>query len=350
MIKHILNFISAILVAVFMALAVSVASGLDFHLTMTGTLIGSALFSWVPMPHAAANAVVLRQLWEAELLRAFRATRSWPSRIPRKDQYVGNNAINVQEIGADPTVLINNSTYPIAVTSRVDDTVVLALNKYETTNTSVHRSELEALPYDKEGSVIAQHKDVLIERTGEHGLWNLCPAANTANTPVIATTGVDNGNGRRRLKSADLIALKGRLDALKVPKDGRCLVLCSDHVSDLLLEDQSFQLRYNGSTEKGTIITMLYGFEIYEDVFNNVFDNTGAKKAFGAAAVPATDRNASTLFFAPRAFQASGTTEMFFQDKYTNPRMRQSEVGFTQYHIIAPMKNIGFGAIASAII
>jgi hypothetical protein len=167
-----------------------------------------------------------------------------------------------------------------------------------------------------------------VEKTGEHGLWTLCPAGDTTNTPLVETTGADNGNGRRRLRSLDLITLKQRLDNLKVPAAGRTLVLCSAHVADLLVEDQSFQLRYN-NTEKGTIMPNFY-----------------AKKAFGAAAA-GTDRNASTLFFAPRAFQASGTVEMYYEDKFTNPTMRQTVVGFSLYHVIAPMKNIGFGSIVS---
>lgn len=348
--KHILNFISALFLVLLVSAAVSHVADIEFAHAFAGTLVGSVALSFVPMPKGVVPALVLKEMWEAELIRAFRANRSWNGRIPRKDQYVGNNAINLQEIGADPTVLINNTTYPIAVAQRTDDTTVLALNKYDTTNTAIRRDELYAIPYDKEGSVITQHKEVLLEKTGEHGLHILAPAGNTANTPVIATTGVDNGNARRRLKSADLITLKNRLDNLKVPKEGRILVLCSDHVADLLLEDQSFQLRYNGNTEKGVIIGMFYGFEIFEDVYNPVYNAGTTKVGYGVAAAPSTDRNASVCFYAPRAFQASGTTEMFFRDKSIDPENRQSVVGFQQYHIIAPMKNIGFGAIASAII
>lgn len=348
--KHIINFLSAVLMAVIMATIVSAATGMPFGVALAGFIVGSAVLSLMPMPQGVASALVLKSMWEAELIRAFRAFAGWAHRIPRKDQYVGNNAINLQEIGADPSVLINNVSYPITVSQRTDDTTILALNKYDTTNTAITADELYAVPYDKEGSVVAQHKEVLLERTGEHGLFLLAPAGNTANTPVIATTGADNGNGRRRLKSADLIALKQRMDNLKIPKEGRVLVLCSDHVSDLLLEDQSFQLRYNGSTERGSIITMLYGFEIYETVYNPIYNNSTAKVAFGAAAAPSTDRNASVCFYAPRAFQASGSTEMFYRERSLDPENRRAVVGFQQYHIIAPMKNIGFGAIASAII
>ncbi len=346
--KHITNLFFTLFTCLIMAVAVSAALDIGFGTAMLGCVSGSALLSLVPMPQGVASAVVLRQMWETALIEAFRSERSWIGRIPRKDQYVGNNAINVQEIGADPKVLINNTVYPIATASRTDNTLILALNKYDTENTKVTRDELYGLPYDKEGSVVRQHRDTLAEKTAEHGLYLMAPAGNTANTPVITTTGADNGSGRKRLKSADLITLKQRLDNLKVPKAGRMLILCSDHVNDLLVEDQSFQLRYN-NTEKGSILSNFYGFEIFEDMANPVYTGT-TKKAYGATAVPSTDANASTLVFAPRAFQAVGTVEMYAQDAFANPTMRESVVGFRVYNIIAPMQNTGFGAIVSAVV
>jgi hypothetical protein len=346
--KHITSLFYSLFICLVMAFAVSTAMDVGFGLSLLGCVAGSIALSFVPMPQGVAQAVVLKQMWETALIEAFRAERTWIGRIPRKDQYVGNNAINVQEVGADPTVLINNTTYPIATAARTDDTLVLALNKYDTTNTKVTRDELYALPYDKEGSVVRQHRDTLAEKTAEHGLFLLAPSGNTASTPVITTTGADNGAGRKRLKSLDLITLKQRLDNLKVPKAGRMLILCSDHVNDLLVDDQSFQLRYN-NTEKGSILSNFYGFEIFEDMANPVYTGT-TKKAFGAVAVPATDANASTLVFAPRAFQAVGTVEMYHEDATTNPTMRESVVGFRVYNIIAPMEATGFGAIVSAVI
>lgn len=338
-----------ILLTLFMCLTIgtALAYALDVSapVAVFGCVAASVGMSLMPAaPSGSLQALVLRQMWETELITSFRAVRNWMSRIPRKDQYVGNNAINLQEIGADPDVLINNTSYPIAVAQRTDDTLVLALNKYDTTNTKVLHDELYAVPYDKEGSVIRQHREVLTERTGEHGLYLLAPSGNTANTPVINTTGADNGNGRKRLKSADLIAMKQRLDNLKVPQAGRILVLCADHVADLLLEDQSFQLRYN-NTERGTVMNQ-YGFEIFEDVYCPVFNDSNAKKAYGASAA-GTDRNSSTVFFAPRAFQASGDVTMFSQEATSDPLNRESIVGFRVYHIIAPMKSIGFGSIVS---
>ena len=343
--KQAANLFLTLFLCLTVGTALAYALDVSAPIAVFGCVAASVGMSLLPAPQAGSlQALVLRQMWETELISAFRGMRNWMSRIPRRDQYVGNNAINLQVIGADPTVLINNTSYPISVAQRTDDTTVLALNKYDTTNTKITLDELHAVPYDKEGSVIRQHREVLTEKTGEHGLFLLAPAGDSGTTPLVNTTGADNGNGRKRLKSADIITMKNRLDNLKVPREGRILVLCPDHVSDLLLEDQSFQLRYN-NTERGTVINQ-YGFEIFEDVYCPVYNDSNAKKAFGAAAA-GTDRNASTVFLAPRAFQATGDVTLFAQEATGDPLNRESVVGFRVHHIIAPMVNTGFGVIVS---
>ena len=50
----------------------------------------------------------------------------------------------------------------------------------------------------------------------------------------------------------DIVRLKKLFDKNKVPKAGRCLVLCSDHVADLLENDQKFYNQYYNA-ESGKI-------------------------------------------------------------------------------------------------
>lgn len=343
--KNVINLTTALLLCLFMGAALHVAVGIDVGVATLGCVAGSALLSFVPMPQGMVGTVVLREMWETELITAFRGMGDWMGRIPRKDQYVGNNVINLSEIGADPTLLINNTSYPIATAARTDTAIALALNKYDTTNTKVTRDELYALPYDKEGSVIRQHRDTIAEGTREHGLWNLTIAGDSGTTPLVETTGTNNGASRKAMKTADILALKLRLDILKAPKQGRCLVMCAAHINELLLEDASFNLRYQNHVE-GKMVTRYHGFDIYEDTYNPVFNASNAKKAYGAAAA-GTDRNASVCFIADRAFQATGTVEMFHRDKHTDPENRETVVGFQLYHIIAPMKTTAFGVIVS---
>jgi hypothetical protein len=286
-----------------------------------------------------------RQLWTGELLRNFRHIGSWLSTILAHDKYVNNDVINLADIGADPTVLIDNEVYPIASATREDTPIALALRKFETTNTIITDDEIYGLPYDKEGSVITQHREVLEESTAAYGLFALAPAQNSATTPVILTTGGDNGSGRKRLLVKDIATLKLKLDNLKVPKQGRVLVLCSDHVNDLLLDsDNSFRDRFI-NTESG-VIKNFFGFDIYEDVYTPVYSDTNVKKAWGAAPA-ATDRNASVCFYAPRAFKATGSIKMYYARSEDDPDNRQSKVGFRLHHIVLPKKNEGFGAIVS---
>jgi hypothetical protein len=90
------------------------------------------------------------------------------------------------------------------------------------------------------------------------------------------------------------------------------MVLCPDHVNDLLENDQKFaQQYYNYTTGK---ISNLYGFEIYEYADCPYFTaSTKTKKTWGA--VPDTgDYMASVAFYAPRMMRADGTTTPYFSE------------------------------------
>lgn len=294
------------------------------------------------------RAGVLVDLWTGELIEKFRFVGKWLSIIPSEDKYVNNDTINLAQVGADPNVLINNTSYPIASNARTDSGIVLALKKFDTENTIITKDELYALPYDKNASVIKQHRDVLEEVTAQYGLFSLAVSGDTANTPLVVTTGADNGASRKRMTITDITTVKKKQDDLKVPLQGRFIVLCNDHMNDLLQTDQSFRDRYY-NTQTGEPVDFL-GYKIFQDVYCPVYNGSSAKKAWGAAAAPSTDRNASVFGYAPRAFQAKGSVTMFYQIAEIDPTNRQTLVGFQLHHIVLAKKNIGFGAIVSTII
>lgn len=293
---------------------------------------------------------VQRELWTGELLKHFRHEATFLNRIPKADKWVKNNAIHLVDIGADPEVLVNNTTYPIGTVQRVDGDVVLALDKFDTVNTKITEDELYALPYDKPGSTIEQHREVLEERSADKSLHSLAPAGDSASTPIVLTTGDSNGeaNARKRLTPADIIKIKKKLDDLKVPKKGRELVLCSQHVEDLLLTSEKFEKQYQ-NVKTGEVLDM-YGFIISEYLEEPVYyDNAGTltKRAFGAASVPAEDQSASIVYYNKRAAQATGEVVMYMAEAKNDPENRETKVGFRVYHICIPKKNTGFGAIVS---
>jgi hypothetical protein len=294
---------------------------------------------------------LLRDLWTGELISHFRHEGEFLSRVPGANNFVNNNSINLADMGVDPAVLINNTTYPIASAQRADTPIVIALDKFDTENTIITDDELYALPYDKKGSVLTQHRAVLEEKTLEKSLHSLCPLADSATTPVVMTTGSSNGEtyARKRLTRKDLTTMKRFLDLLKVPRKDRELVLNPWHIEDLLQEDEKFASQwYNRETGK---IINLFGFNITElGYFPSFANSTGQKKAFAAADAPATDLAASVVFYGPRAVQARGAVEMYYKDAKEDPKYRQSEVGFRLYHLCLPKKNLGFGAIVSQMV
>lgn len=88
---------------------------------------------------------------------------------------------------------------------------------------------------------------------------------------------------------ADLIALKAAFDAMGTPSTDRVLVLCSDHINDLLLTDQKFRDAYNINQTEGKI-ARLYGFDIYEYNGTPYYTSAGNKRPTAPLPQPPTAR------------------------------------------------------------
>lgn len=287
------------------------------------------------------------ELWTGETIKAFRNSAEslgWLAKIRSFDSAVAsNNTINFVDLGGDPTVLVNNTSYPLGVETLDDANKAIGLDKYQTRASKVTDDEIRGLSYDKKSTVIERHREAVDQEKCARALHALAPSANGTKTPVIVTTGADY-NGRKRLTVQDIVNLKERFDVMKVPADGRVLVLSPEHVNDLLIQDISFAQRYQNTAE-GKIVRM-YGFEIYEFVDCPVYNSTNnQKKAFGAAAA-GTDVTASVAFYAPLMMKATGETKAYIDEPDTQNQEWRYNV--RHYFICLPLKNAAIGAIVTA--
>lgn len=294
------------------------------------------------MPIRSENLPLKNELAVTELITQFRHENEWLGAIKSKPEWLNNDVIKIPVRGLAPKVLINNTVYPIASHQREDGKVIISLNKYETENTEVTTDELYALPYEKVSDVQVQHRETLEDRTAEHALVSIAPQKNTDKTPVITTTGEDDGTGRKRLTAKDIIRLKKLEDKLKVPKKGRVLVLCSEHVADLLIEDLTFKTRYQDANS-GKIADNYYGFEIYESTYAPTYHN-GEKEAFGA--VP-QGKEASIVFHKNYTVKAVGSAVRYAREKSENPEGRKHTIGFEMHFVCVAIKDEGTAAIIS---
>lgn len=301
------------------------------------------------MPKGVAMDGVLTEVWTGELIKALRSgdKATFLDGLPDYSQYAENDVIHMVDVGGDPDVLVNNTTYPIAIQQLTDTDAVFSLDKFQTKPTSITDDELYALSYDKMASVKERHAQALLVKKYAKAVHALAPDSNAAKTPVLKTTGdVEGGTatGRRMMQRSDIIALKKKFDVMQVPAEDRRLVLCPDHVNDLLMQDQKFaEQYYNYTTGK---IANLYGFQVYEFVNNPVYKTAGTKVAFGTAA-GANEFQASVAFYGKMTFKATGSTKMYYSEAKTDPQNQRSLVNFRHYFIVLPKKKEAIAAIMS---
>lgn len=344
--KEIVKFVTGTLVNVLMSIIILFLLGVPnagFWGLIVGVVLPMALGKFLPKGSALEG--VYTEVWTGELVKQLRGgmSASWLDGVSDYSAAVNNEVVHLVDVGGDPDVLINNTTYPIAAQELEDGDIALGLDKFQTKKTAVSDDQLFAISYDKMGSVIERHGDAITIAKFKKAAHALAPNSNTAKTPVVPTSG-ENDNGRKKCTRKDIIALKRKLDALQIPTAGRRLVLCSDHVNDLLEDDQKFRDQYyNYTTGK---IANMYGFEVYEFENCPYFTKEGTKVPFKNSP-SGTDHQASFCFYTKRVFRAQGSTKMYYRDAQTNPDYQQNEVNFRHYYIVLPKKMEAIGAIYS---
>lgn len=334
--KIILKAMTALLFNSVMGVTVALLLGINPMVGAVLANLASAILGQFA-PKGALQAGVLTEVWTGELVKSLRSglEGSWLDGIPDQSSLVNNDVIHLVDVGIEPDVLVNNKTYPIQ--ELPDGDIAIGLDKFQTKVTPITDDELYALSYDKMSRVKEAHANALNDSKFAKSAHALCANKNTAKTPVLTTTGErEASTGRLRLCVDDLVSMKRSLDALKVPAGNRRLVLCPDHVNDLLLTNQSFERQYNIDRNTGKVGN-LYGFDIYEYANNPVYTAAGVKKDLGAAATKG-EFACSFAFYTQRVFKATGSTKMYYSEASTDPQNQRSLINFRHYYLCMPKK------------
>lgn len=344
--KSLMKFMTGMLFNVVMGVVLTSFIGVDAaYGAASGVVLPMALGCF--MPGGALMEGIYTEVWTGELVKKLNAglQATFLNGIPDYSTNVNNEVIHLVDVGGDPDVLVNNTTYPIPIQDLEDGDIAIGLDKFQTKATRVTDDELYAISYDKFGSVVERHRESIVTVKYKKFAHALAPYSHTAKTPVIQTSGEkDAVSGRNKLTPKNIIALKRAFDNMEVPEDGRVLVLCPDHVNDLLELDQSFKDKYYNYTS-GKLMNM-YGFEVYTFVNAPYFNKNGVKLAYNAVPT-ATDHKGSFAFYRPRMFRAQGSTKMYYSEAATNPQTQENLVNFRNYDIVLPKKMEAIGAIYS---
>jgi len=298
------------------------------------------------------------EVWRARVETNLRATDEapWLAGVEELDTEViemgsgtvgETNVIHLPVSEFEPTVLINNTAYPLALQAYTDTEVVISLDKYQTLPTTLSDDQIIGAAYNRIDNATRSHSQAILKSKYAKAIHAMAPASNTANTPVVLTTGAVEGGaatGRKIFTYKDLVALKKKFDDLQVPMIGRRIVLSTDHWNDLLLDRERFGDNFS-NYRTGAAAPMVAGFEIYQYVANPYFTGT-AKKAWGAAPV-AGDYQASVAFYVPNIAMKTGMTKQYFAESAKDPENQTNKLNYRHYFIAVPKRAKYIGAIAS---
>lgn len=337
--KVILHAITALLLNTLTGATIALLLGIPPIWGAILAIAGSVLLSiYLPASkYPILRAGVLKEIWTGELVKQLRrlAGATWLDGIPDASSLAENDVIHLVDVGVDPDVLINNTSYPIEVQKLEDGDIALKLDKFQTKATPVTDDEMYASSYDKMARVKESHANSISNGKFVKAAHAFCAQKNTPKTPVLKTTGEkDPETGRVKMVMADITNLKRALDKLGVPAVGRRLVLCSDHVNDLLGSDQNFEKQYNIDRTDGRV-GRLYGFDIYEFDFTPIYTKAGEKKSVGATAETG-EFQCSFAFLEQRVFKCTGSTKMYYSEAGTDPQHQRNLINFRHYFLAMP--------------
>ena len=287
-------------------------------------------------------ATLNKQIWTKQLMKNFYPEASFLNYAKDFSSLVEYDKLHMAEVGIDPTVLINNTTYPIKVSERIDKPIEIELDLFETENTLIREPQAIELAYDKLESVIYGHKQSLRTNTFKKAAHAYAPDKDTEYTPVIQTTGIANADGYLSLTPTDILRLKRRYDDLDIPQDGRFLVLNPRHTEDLINFDMKIFkdiTDYVSGTPK-----RFAGFNILEYSKTPVYDSVTLEKiAFDSVAPDGLFSSFS--FHKDEIMKADGQVKMYV-DK-DDPKERATIIGFEKRFIALPIRKKAIGAIVA---
>lgn len=282
-----------------------------------------------------------KEVWINQIKEGFYPNDSFLAKVTDFSGLVDNNKLHIPSAGIDPTVMINNTTYPINIVKRADDDNEISLVRFETENTLVRRPEVIEYSYDQLESVIRQHRETLRTTVAQKAIHAFAPNENGGYTPTTPTTG-DVYNGRKRMTFDDILTLKELFDNAKIPLDKRFIVLHPSHVTDLLKADIKLFKELTNIVDGEPIRFGGFGCFTFPDM--PFYDNTGAKLPFGAAGL-STDGFASVAFQSDEVMKADGSIYMY--SRIDDPEERATIVGFDKRFVALPIRGRGVGAIIS---
>ena len=223
------------------------------------------------------------------------------------DKLVGTK-VHLPQSGAPSRVVKNRSVFPATAVPRVDTLLDYEIDTYTTDPRHITMTEEEVVSYPKRQSIIEQDMETLTTDTAANLLYqwgvkvgnttNLYRSTGTARAPYLGT---QTGN-RNTVVFADFLRLHMMLNYMKVPNQGRCVLVDPGLNNDLLQIKEFNNSLYIGQTDtvKSGFIGSAVGFKFYVRSEANTYSNDASPILNAVGATPQATDNLSIMAWHPK--------------------------------------------------
>lgn len=258
---------------------------------------------------------LIKEIWVQDVQNTLNENAAFLPYSTDHSAYIAFGTVHVPQSGANPTIEVNPTSFPLTINQRTDTDRTYSLNQYALQPTLITNIDELQISYDKRQSVIGQQLSTLTERIGSMVAvsWAASGAANIVETTgaAVATSLPPSGTGTRKAVAlVDIANMAKKLDKDNVPRLGRKMLMDADMFWELFTISDIVRASYNGfqvNALQTGVVAQLFGFDIMIRPTVAVFSKTGTTaKAVGAAAA-ADDRRACIAWHPTTVSRALGS-------------------------------------------
>lgn len=264
-------------------------------------------------------AELLKRLFLSEITEALRKDNSFMQFAKNDDAFVNNNSVELPHAGADPTIVIDRSSFPGTISQRTDAATQYILEELSTNPTHLQFSEALIVAYNKRVSIMEQHITSLKDKKGDRCAYGWAKGTDSAHrrlTTGTATRASDAPGSTvttaKVLTKADLLAAKLILDKENVPTTGRYLLLPPGMINDILLLDEFTRMdAYGKSNIPDGWVGMIFGMNVMTRSYVTSHATSTHVIKDPEAATATTDLAGGMLFHRDFVRRANGDIKVF---------------------------------------
>jgi len=259
---------------------------------------------------------IIPEIWVKDVQNTLNENADFLPYSVDHSSYVAFGTVHIPQSGANPSVNVAPSSFPLSIVERTDTDRTYSMVQYALDPLRIGNLDELQTSYDKRQSVIGQQIDTLTQTIGDRVAvsWAASGSDNIVETTgsAVATSLPPSGTGTRKAVTlADIIEMSKKLDKDNVPRKGRKLLMDTDMFWELMSISDVLRASYNGFQGRPNvletgIVGQLFGFDIMMRNTVAVFTKTGTTaKAVGTAAA-ADDRRACIAFHPSTVCRALG--------------------------------------------